>query len=422
MLFAQQVTREFKLWNRNIRMFFIANVLFQIGTGMFSVLYNLYIQALGYQADMNGTIVSVQSLATALLFIPIGLLGDRTSRKSLLMIGALFTGASLIGRSFVTGESSLMVFAVATGLFTAFFQIIAVPFLAENADKAQRLKLFSIHFALGLAAQVLGSIGGGFFADLLQGAGMSDVHSLQIVLMVGGAATFIGFIPLFFVRESDAQKMHEEEPSPAVAAASSVDAREDWKSIFKFTFAQLLVGFGSGLVVPYLNLYFTNRFSVSLTSVGILISLGQVMTIVSMLIGPSLARRVGQVRAVVYFQMLSLPFLLLTGFTNVFLVACISFLFRQALMNAANPIQSSIMVDRVSDSRRGIANSLTQTAFMMGWATMGPVQSHLLTSYGTYWGYVLTFCMTGVLYISASAMYYYMFRKVEKPAASAVGC
>lgn len=420
MLFAQQVVRQFKHLNRNIRMFFLANVLFQIGTGMFSVLYNLYIQALGYQADMNGTIVSVQSLATALLLIPIGLLGDRTSRKNLLMIGALFTGASLIGRSFMTGESSLLIFAITTGLFTAFFQIIAVPFLAENTDKAQRLQLFSYHFALGLAAQVLGSIGGGFFADLLQDTGLSEVHSLQIVLMAGGVATLVGFIPLFFVRESKIRKIADEQQAAATAVTVIIDAREDWKSILKFTFAQLLVGFGSGLVVPYLNLYFTDRFSVSLTSVGILISLGQVMTIVSMLIGPSLARRVGQVRAVVFFQMLSLPFLLLTGFTNVFIIACISFLFRQALMNAANPIQSSIMVDRVSDGRRGIANSLTQTAFMMGWATMGPVQSHLITNYGTYWGYVFTFCITGILYISASAMYYYMFRQPAAKSAPSV--
>ena len=100
------------------------------------------------------------------------------------------------------------------------------------------------------------------------------------------------------------------------------------------------------------------------------------MTIVSMLIGPTLVNRVGAVRAVVLFQVLSLPFLLLTGFTNVLLIASVGFLFRQALMNAANPIQSSILIDRVPDHRRGIANSVTQTAFMLGWATMGPVQSN----------------------------------------------
>lgn len=85
-------------------------------------------------------------------------------------------------------------------------------------------------------------------------------------------------------------------------------------------------------------------------------------------------------------------------------------------MNAANPIQSAILVDRVSDKRRGIANSLMQTAFMIGWATMGPVQSYLVTTYGTYWGYAITFSITGGLYVISSLMYYMMFKE-PKPSA-----
>jgi MFS family permease len=194
------------------------------------------------------------------------------------------------------------------------------------------------------------------------------------------------------------------------------DKKNDSRLIGQFVITQLLIGFGSGLVVPYLNLYFTNRFSVSLSAMSLLISLGQIMTIVSMLIGPTLAAKVGSVRAVVIFQVFSLPFLLLTGFTNVLFIASVSFLFRQALMNAANPIQSAILVDRVSDKRRGIANSLMQTAFMIGWATMGPVQSYLVTTYGTYWGYAITFSITGGLYVISSLMYYMMFKE-PKPSA-----
>ncbi|MWV43295.1 MFS transporter [Paenibacillus sp. HJL G12] len=414
------ITAGWKQLGRNIRLFFLANILYQIGTGMFSVLYNLYIQALGYQDTMNGTIVSVQSLATALIFIPIGLIADRINHRLLLMLGAMLTGLSFMGRAFASGESGLVILSVAAGLFAAFFQVIAVPFLAENTTKQQRLKMFSYHFSLVLAAQVLGSSGGGFLADMLQQAGWTKIHSLQAVLFAGGAASLLAFIPLLFVKRTAKNKVILEAVVPDEPVKLQVHAKDDWRAILKFTLAQLIVGTGSGLVVPYLNLYFTNRFAVSLTAVGILISLGQVMTIVSMLIGPTLASRVGPVKAVVLFQMMSLPFLLLTGFTNLFVIASVSFLFRQALMNAANPIQSSIMVDRVSDARRGIANSMTQTAFMLGWATMGPVQSFLLTTYGTYWGYAITFSMTGVLYISASAIYYFMFkeRKTAAPKAT----
>lgn len=422
--FIQQSAKEMHSWPRNIKLFFLANVLYQIGTGMFSVLYNLYIQGLGYNDSMNGTVVSIQSLATALMFIPIGLIGDRGSRKRILVLGALLSGAGLIARSFLESEFSLLGLAIYTGLFASFFQVLAIPFLAENTAKAARMRIFSIHASLVLASQVLGSMGGGFLADALQAVGMNKVGSLKTALFIGGLATFAAFIPLLFTTDQKAEEIQaldapltDHQPAHAGGAVNT-SGLGDYKVIGQFALAQLLIGLGSGLVVPYLNLYFTNRFSVSLSAVGILISLGQVMTIVSMLIGPTLVNRVGAVRAVVFFQVLSLPFLLLTGFTNVLLIASVGFLFRQALMNAANPIQSSILIDRVPDHRRGIANSVTQTAFMLGWATMGPVQSKLVTTYGSYWGYAITFCITGTLYVVSSFLYYRMFREQKSSSLS----
>ncbi|PAK50503.1 MFS transporter [Paenibacillus sp. 7541] len=424
MKLLHQSAKDLKQWPRNIKLFFLANVLYQIGTGMFSVLYNLYIQNLGYDDSMNGTVVSVQSLATALMFIPIGFMGDRTSRKNILVLGALLSGAGLIVRSFLESEWSLLGLAIYTGLFSSFFQVLAIPFLAENTTKADRMRIFSIHASLVLASQVLGSMGGGFLADFLQVLGLNRIDSLKISLFIGGTATFLAFIPLLFTTEMKKSEQRKSEPPKAAADAAPnpqlqlQDRRGEFKIIGQFAATQLLIGLGSGLVVPYLNLYFTNRFSVSLSAVGILISLGQVMTIVSMMIGPTLVNRIGAIKAVVFFQVLSLPFLLLTGFTNILLVASLGFLFRQALMNAANPIQASILIDRVPDHRRGIANSITQTAFMLGWATMGPVQSSLVTTYGSYWGYAITFCITGVLYVVSSILYYRLFRERKDPSAS----
>lgn len=423
----RQIYNEVLGWSRNIQLFFLASLLCQIGNGMFSVLYNLYVQKLGYNDTMNGQIVSIQSLATAIMFIPIGLCGDRFGRKKLLIAGALFSGISLIGRSFDYSASGLLWFAVFSGLFAGVFQILSVPYLAESVKESQRLKMFSYYSALVLASQVLGSLGGGVLADLLHTFGISEVIGLQIVLLLGGATTLIAFIPLLFITEI--KSLHttkrvdkvdvESELSEHNQTLSEVKTgvKKDSVLIIQFVVTQLLIGLGSGLVIPYLNLYFTNRFSLSMSGMSLLLALGQIMTIVSMLIGPTLANKTGNVRAVVIFQVMSLPFLLLTGFTNILLIASISFLFRQALMNAANPIQSAILVDRISHKRRGIANSLMQTAFMIGWATMGPVQSYLVTTYGTYWGYAITFSITGSLYVISSLMYYMMFKE-SKPSSA----
>jgi MFS family permease len=181
MQWLRQAKKEFCTWSRNIRLFFLANVFYQIGTGVFSVLYNLYVHSLGYPQEMNGSIVSLSSLAAALMIIPIGLLGDRTSRKTILIVGILVTGSCIIGSSFAESDFGLKGFALLSGLFTAFFQVTAVPFLAGNSTKEQRLKLFSFHFATVLAAQVIGNFGGGLLGDLLQHIGWSETLSLRSV-------------------------------------------------------------------------------------------------------------------------------------------------------------------------------------------------------------------------------------------------
>ncbi|WP_442602195.1 MFS transporter [Paenibacillus sp. KN14-4R] len=417
MHFFQQVINEFKKWDRGVQLFFAANLLYQLGSGMFSTLYNLYVESLGHSEHVTGSIISLQSLASALVFIPIGFLGDRKSRKMILILGALFSGASLIARSFAESEQNLLWLAFFSGLFVAVFQVIAMPYLAQLVVKEQRLKLFSYHFAFVLAAQVLGSIAGGYLADLLQYVGWSKTNSLQVVMFISGIFTLAAFIPMLFVSKRVGGSEQSNTPATTLSdvgtsspVVNTSNVKSEWVAIGFFVLTQLLTGIGSGLVVPYLNLYFSNRFNVSLTAISLLISLGQVMTIVSMLIGPSVVKRFGPVRAIVYFQLLSLPFLLLTGYSNLLLVACMSFLFRQALMNAANPIHSSVIADRVSDSRRGIANSLTQTAFMLGWAVTGAIQSNLVTTYGTYWGYAITFSITGVLYVTSAMVYWFAFR------------
>ncbi|MCM3631247.1 MFS transporter [Paenibacillus glycanilyticus] len=415
MKWLQSTTAEWKGWSRNIRLFFLSNMLYQFGTGLFSVLYNLYIHELGYPDAMSGTVVSMQSLATAICFIPIGLFGDRASRKRLLVIGALCSGIVLAGRSLFESESSLLTMAVLTGIFATVFQVLAIPFLAENVAKADRLRIFSIYSAFVLAAQVAGSLGGGVISDVLQDAGVSELLSFKLVLLAGSIATIGAFLPLQAMRESKrADKAGDSRESSSLPKPAPAPVNKEISFIVMFAVVELLIGIGSGLVIPYLNLYFTNRFEISLSGMSFLLSLGQVMTIFSMLIGPTLANRIGQVRAIVIFQTLSLPFLLITGFTNMLLVASVSFLFRQALMNAANPLLSATLMNRVSARNQSLANSVMQTAFMLGWATMGPVQSHIITSHGYYWGYAITFSITGFLYVTASLLFFTLFREKRK--------
>ncbi|MDR6227481.1 MFS transporter [Desmospora profundinema] len=408
MTFWKAYIQNFRGFDRNIRLFLFASLFSQIGMGVFMVMYNLYIQAWGYPESVNGQVISMTSLATAIALIPAGLLSDRYGRKSILLIGGLVMASTLLVRAVVETPFWMITMAFFTGFFMAFLQVAAIPFLAEHSDPSQRIHLFSMNFAVITCGQVIGNVGGGVLTDLFQFVfHFSELKSLQTTLGIGGLLSMGALLPLVLLRER---------PRPTVSRSSSSlgfrwhDKKGQLKLIGKFTLASAITGFGAGMVIPYLNLYFSDRFDASHSAVGVVISLGQAATALAIIIGPLVVSRMGEVRAVVFLQMASIPFLLLTAFSHNFYWATFGFLMRQALMNAGNPIIQSMVMARVDDDMKGFANSVNQMVFMLGWALMGPISTGIVAHGGSYWGYAQVFCVTAILYVVGSAYFYWTFR------------
>ncbi len=406
--------RRILSFNRNVKLFMVANLFIQIGMGVFMVMYNLYIRELGMPETVNGKVISMSALASAIMLVPAGLLSDKFGRKWMIVGGAVFGALTLFYRSIEVVENPIIFAAFLTGLFMAFVQVSGVPFLAENSTAGERVHLFSIHFALMTVANVIGSLFGGIIADVLEVVvGMDATEAIRWALLVGAIIFTIGLLPLFKLKNGPLVEIQVKEEKQQTKLPDLVDAslKRNMKLIFHFAFASLLIGIGSGLVVPYLNLYFANRFDASNAYIGFILALGSAMTAVAILIGPMLVKRYGKVKALIAFQLLSIPFLILTAFTTSLWLASLGFLMRQALMNAGSPIQSAIAMEIVADKYKGLANSVNQMVFNVGWATMGPIATGLVVASGFYWGYAIAFSITAGLYVLSSIYYYVVFGK-----------
>ncbi|MDW0118342.1 MFS transporter [Sporosarcina thermotolerans] len=402
---------KFFSFNRNVRLFIIGNALLQVGMGVFMVMYNLYIRELGMPETVNGKVISMTAMASAIMLVPAGFLSDKFGRKWMIVGGALLAVTTLFYRGIAVSETPIITAAFLTGLFMAFVQVSGIPFLAENSSPTERVKLFSVNFAIITIANVIGSLSGGIIADVLETVlKISAAEAIRYALMVGASIYTLGLIPLFKLQEKPAkEKKAKPQPTSQEAPALDDSFKRNLIVIFHFSFASLLIGFGSGLVVPYLNLYFANRFDATNSYIGFVLSLGSAMTAVAAMIGPALSRKVGKVKALILFQVLSIPFLLLTAYTTSLWLASLGFLLRQALMNAGNPIQSAVAMEVVSDKYKGLANSMNQMVFSLGWAIMGTVATGLVVTHGNYWGYAYAFTITAGLYIISSTYYYFIF-------------
>jgi len=410
MAFIHEWSSQFKSYNRNIKLAILANIFANAGLGIFMVIYNFYIRELGYTESVNGQVIAMTSLATALILVPAGIMSDKIGRKKVMVYGIVASGLILLTRSLVEPKDLLIAAGFATGLTTAFLQVSSIPWLSENSTPSQRVHLFSFHSAIMTASNVIGSIMGGLLTDLFS-IFTTELLSIRFVLIIGSILYLLAFFPIFKMKEKKKEKF-----VATIKKSSFLNLKENKgsiKIIILFAVAQLIIGVGAGLVIPYLNLYFADRFSASTTIIGMIISLGQAATAIAMFIGPAVVRKVGEVKAVVYLQMLSLPFLLLTAYTQNLWLAAIGFLFRQALMNAGNPIQMSLMMSKVDDSVKGLANSVNQMVFNLGWALMGPVSTGIVIQYGNYWGYATVFTITATLYLIGSLYFFFVFRSFK---------
>ncbi|WP_108670636.1 MFS transporter [Peribacillus acanthi] len=408
---------QIQSYNQNIKWILLGNFFIQIGFGIFMVIYNFYIRTLGFEDVVNGKVVSMGSLATALLLVPAGLLADKKGRKNILIIGLILTGMFTIARSIVETESTLLLFAFLAGGTSAFLQVSMIPILSDNSIPSQRIHLFSIHFSLMTLANVIGNVSGGFLTDLfLQFS--SNLHSIRATLLIGSVIYLLALWPLMKIKEV-------KEIGSKVEENVKKEKKAPLYFILLFAGSQLIIGIGAGLVIPYLNLYFADRFHAPNSIIGIIISLGQAATAIAMFIGPAVVKKVGEVKAVVLLQLLSLPFLLITAYTEHLVVAAIAFLFRQALMNAGNPIQMSLMMSLVPANSKGLASSANQMAFNLGWAFMGPVSTSIVMIYGVYWGYATVFTITSLIYLMGTCYFFIICKtklgiKQEKPEISHV--
>lgn len=411
MAFIGEWTNQFKSYNRNIKLAIMANIFSQIGMGIFMVIYNFYIRALGYNQEVNGQIISLTALATAIMLVPAGIMSDRLGRKRMMSLGIVLSGVVLFLRGIIEPQHFLLIAGFATGMTTAFLQVSTIPWLAENSTPRQRIHLFSFHAALITVANVIGSISGGVLTDLFSFFS-TEIMSIRLTLIIGSIFYLIAIIPVMRMTEKRPKRIKD--PNVKIDVRLFFKANKvGFKVIAFFAVAQLLIGLGSGLVIPYLNLYFADRFHISNSLIGFIISLGQAATAVAMFVGPAVVRKVGEVRAVVYLQLSSLPFLLLTAYTQNLFLATMGFLFRQALMNAGNPIQSSLMMSKVDDSVKGLANSINQMVWQLGWASMGPVSTAIVLKYGSYWGYANVFSITAVLYLIGSLYFLFVFKSMK---------
>jgi predicted MFS family arabinose efflux permease len=339
-----------------------------------------------------------------LVAIPAAIVLSRVRLKSLLLVCAILFALFSTGMTTFQEWSLLLGCAVLTGMSTAMFRVASGPFIMRNSTSVERTHLFAFSFGMQLFAGMVGSWGAGALVTFIGNRTGDMIFGYQFTLYTAIALGLLALIPFSLVKAT-APSSEEDR-----ITLNMEQLRRRGSFYFKITFVNFVIGTGAGLIIPFLNLYFRDRFSLSPDRIGFYFILMTFGMLVGTLAGPVLTRRFGMVRTVVLTQSASVPFMLILAYSYWLPLVVPAFIIRGALMNLGSPINTNFGMELSDKQEQGLVNALLSVAWTSSWMISVAVGGKLIETHG----YTVTLNIAVVLYVISIVAYWLFFRHVER--------
>lgn len=406
------------LLSRNACLYVLAEGPMAFGAGAFATVYNLYILTLGHDSAFLGLLLTAALVGAGAAALPAGALVDRHGARRVLLLSAPLAGAGVATQLLTGNPVVLLASSLVAGAGGGAYYVAAAPFPTQNSPPGRRTDVFTIDMAMVLAASAAGSAGAGQLAFLFRGAGgFLEANRYWLTLLCAAGVASTSYIWLMMTDD-----MTDDGPPGAGVGADggAPDVQEkvaggvgavSWRaalldaSVVRFAAVVALTGLGTGLFLPYLNLYFIEVLDANAAVFGWLSAVATALRLLATLLAPRLATRFGPVNTTAWAQLTSLPPLLLLGFAPHVALAGAAMLLRRAVMNMVAPIQTSFMMDTLRPEIRGAGNSVVWLASSAatGVSVLGGGALIAVA------GYRLPYVLTAALYATAALLYLHWF-------------
>ncbi|MBI5944835.1 MAG: MFS transporter [Chloroflexi bacterium] len=400
----------------NARMYLLNVIITGAVMGVFRLLFNFFVLSLGYDEAMLGNLITTSSFVALLAALPLGYIADMIGRKGSLIISGALLSVSILAMSIWPSQELFYAMNIVSGIAQSLAGVTMSPFLMENSDEKERTYLFSFGQGLQMTMASVGNWIGGYLPTWMGNAQnvtatSSMAYGNSIFIIGVGAA--IAVIPLLSLTSPKLEKSQRAVFAPFHYAAKNPIL------LTKLILPMLLTSLGAGLIMPFMNVFFRVVHHQPDTVIGTLFAWGSLAMGIGLLIAPPLAERTGKIQLVVITQALSIPFLILLGFSPIVWVGAASYYIRLALMNMSSPVYQTFIMEHVEPSARATVASMTSMAWNFGWAFSPTISGWLQVKYG----FGPPFIGTIVLYTISVIMYWAFFWKgsisaVQAPAAA----
>ncbi|MFT4538783.1 MAG: MFS family permease [Planctomycetota bacterium] len=363
----------------------------------------LYLDLLGRTKQEIGFLQSCDSWGKVAVALPAAFLLARRRAAPLFVRAALVAGAGYMALPWLGSQAAMGACAFVSGLALAVHYVAIAPFLFRHTSPEERASVFGLAEAVRTMASVAGAFGAGRFVDWMTPVFESERIALGAAISLAGVACLFG--AFFYAR------IEESEPSMAPDQRLLPILLENKGLLARFAIPQFVIAVGAGFCIPFLSLYFKERFSLAPGSWGSLFAAGQVLMTTGFLLTPWVLARMGFVRSIVFIEFASIPFFLVLAYSQSVAFATVAFLLRGALMNSTHPIHKNFMMQATPAGAREIQIGIQATLWGVGWV-VGPLAAgHVLDATGN--DYTILMLTTAGVYVVAGCLSWILLSPVE---------
>ena len=372
--------------------------------GYVAILLPAYLLALGYGTWEVGVLASATLLGSAAATLAVGAWGHHVHHRRLLLGAALLMAAT--GFAFAVPSSFLPLLVIAfvgtlnpsSGDVSLFLPLEHAR-LAEAAQGEARTSLFARYSLLGALFAAVGALAAALPERLVGLFGMSRLGALQAMFMLYG---LVGCAVWLLYRRLPAP-LGEEQPLPPMPLGPSRAVVLRLAALFSVD------SFGGGLVVNSLMaLWLFKRFDLSLSAAGAFFFWAGLLSALSQLAAPHLAKRIGLLNTMVFTHIPASLCLIAAAFTSHLDMALGLLLTRSLLSQMDVPARGAFVMAVVTSGERSAAASFTAVPRSLA-AAVSPTLGGALFATG-YLAAPLVAC--GVLKIAYDLALWRAFREM----------
>ena len=364
-------------FSRDVRLFLLYNLLVNIGWGVFTLIFNLYLRELSLREDDMGAFSAAQTLAMAGGAATMGFVLDRLGIWRSIVSGVSVFLIASFGLAFAEQRSVILVLSAISGIGLAYLFTSTMPFIIAWTRRDERQNVSTLAFSVISLSTTLGSLLGGFLPRVLPG---QDVQTYRWTLVAGTGIAAIGLAPMFLMGPARAGRGLPD-PTAAKEATDPHERRRVRHDMTVFVLVGGLMAVGAGMVIPFYNVYLTNLGAGS-TAVGYIYALGGLSAALIGLSAPAVSRRLGSLYGVALVRLSVIPFYLALILTPGLPLAAISHVVRQTSISMAWPIDSTFIAEVLPPRARTRVYGLRSAAWNLGYSAASLVAGLLIVNVG----------------------------------------